>query len=65
MIALSSCALTSWILIIGGALLNAWMGWQRNRPSRRDVGTQHLALVGMAGLACAIAGIVTVIFVCD
>lgn len=65
MIGLSGCALTSWCLILGGAGLSAGMGWLRGRPSRREVGTQHLALLGTAGLTCAMAGIALLVFICD
>ncbi len=64
MIGLSTCALLSWCLIIGVGP-NTWMGWLRGRPSRRQVGTQHLALLGMAGIACAFANVATMFFVCN
>ena len=40
------------------------MGWLRGRPSRREVGTQHLSWMGTAGLVCAVAGIAMLAFVC-
>jgi hypothetical protein len=64
-IAISNCTLTGLVLIVAGAGLNAWMGRLRNHPSRREAGTQHLVLIGMAGLVCAIAGFTTMVFVCD
>ncbi len=65
MIGLWTCGLISWCLIIGGFGLETWMICLREGPSRRGVGTQHLAIVGMAGLACGIAGMVMMFFFCD
>ena len=55
----------AWTLIAAGFGFSFLMGWLRNRPSRLQESTQHLAIAGMLGTATAIAGIVLLLFFCD
>ena len=61
----AACPTVAWTLIAAGFSFSLLMNWLRSRPSRREVGTQHLAFAGMLGTAAAIAGMVLLFFVCD